>query len=209
MKTIIYVLAMLMLCSCYKKTTMRGRIVNPVTGEGISGIQIYVTKPKKCLGYDGCGSKTIFKTESNQDGYFTIEKWFLKSKTYTVSYGYSKDKYTFINQVSATGATYNKTYYEYYLIPNGELIENINNISCFDSGDILTLNYFHRTLPNRYEGFNPVIHSGCFSYFGDSNTVPMGWYVCIGTVTKNNITTPVSDSIYVTEGGNHTWNIDY
>lgn len=37
----------------------------------------------------------------------------------------------------------------------------------------------------------------------------MGWKYIEGTVTKNNITTPFIDSVYVPEGGSVVWNIEW
>ena len=212
MKTIFLFLFIIpfLLSSCYKKTTMKGRIVNPVTNLGIAGIKVYVTKPKTCLGYDGCGSKTIFETESDDEGYFTIEKRFRKSKTYTVSYGYDKTKYGLLKaQVSPAGTEYDGSNFEFYLIPNGNLIRNLNNVSCFDSNDLLTITQIYKPLPDLYGPPYIINYNGCINKTGSNNSVAMGWYVWVGTVTKNGITTPFADSIYVTEGGNHVWDINY
>lgn len=57
----------LLLSACGKKTTFKGRVYNPVTGEGISGIKVIVIKPKISLGYDGAGSKTVFETMTDEN----------------------------------------------------------------------------------------------------------------------------------------------
>lgn len=210
MKYTVLLIALFLLSNCGKKTTINGRVYNPVTNEGIAGIEVYVTRPKGGLGYDGNGTKTVYTTITDASGNFVIDERFRKSKSYTISYGYDQKKYKlFDKQNSPAGAEYDGSLIEFPLIPLGKLTENINNISCFNSSDIISLEYFHRSIPNHYEGFNPVEYTGCFSHYGDENNVPMGWYVCIGTVTKNGITTPFADSIYVTEGGDHIWDIEY
>ena len=47
MKNHLLILSFLLLLSCGKKTTMKGRIVNPVTNTGIACIKVIETKPKK------------------------------------------------------------------------------------------------------------------------------------------------------------------
>ena len=54
----------LLLSACGKKTTVKGRVYNPVTGEGI---KVIVIKPKISLGYDGAGSKTVFETMTDEN----------------------------------------------------------------------------------------------------------------------------------------------
>lgn len=204
--TILFFICLLLL-SCGKKTTMKGRIVNPVTNMGISGIKVIVTKPKKCLGYDGCGSKTIYETVSDENGYFLIEKRFRKSKSYTINYGYDKNNYTLVDaQVSPAGAEYDGSSFEFYLLPKGSLQRNIENANCFDENDLFSFQYIVRSDESLNSNGE---YNGCFSNQGSNNRVVMGWKVIKGTVTKNNITTPYADSIYVTEGGYHIWNIEY
>lgn len=204
--TLIFILA-LFFSSCGKKTEMKGRIVNPVTGEGIPNIDVYVTRPKGGLGYDGSGTKTVFSTVSDENGYFTIEKRFRKSKSYTISYGYDQKKYQlFDKQVSPAGAKYDGDYFEFSLVPIGRLLMNIQNQSCFDSNDNFSFTLYPSVETDLISSGNFI---GCYSHFGGNNDSKMGWYKIKGNVTKNGITTPFADSIYVTEGGDHIWNINY
>ncbi len=208
----------LLLLSCGKKTTMKGRIVNPVTNTGIAGIKVIVTKPKKCLGYDGCGSKTIYETVSDENGYFLIEKRFRRSKSYTIAYVFDKNKYRRLEaQVSPAGAEYDGEEFEFPLIPLGYLRPNIKNINCQNNNDELLIHRIY-LFDSRVYGTESSTYGGCYNFEfsgsidGSPNGfiyAPMGWHKAIGTVTKNNITTPYADSIYVTEGGYHVWNIEY
>lgn len=197
----------ILISSCGKKTEMKGRIVNPVTNEGISGINVYVTRPKAGIGYDGSGTKTLFKTVSDENGYFTIEERFRKSKSYTISYGYDQKKYQLYDaQVSPAGAEYDGSYFEFSLVPLGRLLINIQNQNCFDENDDFAFTWYPSLDTELISSGN---FTGCYSYFGNYNDVKMGWHKIEGFVTKNGITTPFADSIYVTEGGNHVWDIEY
>ncbi|MDD2983255.1 MAG: hypothetical protein PHQ74_07700 [Crocinitomicaceae bacterium] len=205
----IIIIVLTILFSCGKKTTMKGRIINPVTNTGIAGIKVVVTKPKKCLGYDGCGTKTIFETTSDNNGYFMIEKRFRKSKEYTIQYYFDDKKYLLVDaQVSPAGQEYNGTYFEFLLFPKGKYKRNFINIDCYDENDKLTVNryYFKQDL---YQNLSQATYLGCETVEGSIAEVPMGWYIVKGLITRNAISTPFADSIYVTEGGTHVWNIEY
>jgi hypothetical protein len=206
--TIIIILSsLLLLPSCGKKVMVKGLVYNPVTGEGIPGIDVVVTRAKFTLGYDGGGYKVIYATKTNANGNFTIEERFRRSKNYKLTYSGDPDKYYQIrSEVDDIGAHTDGAELTYPLIPRGGLAKNTVNIACFDENDQFTIDSYHRSIPD-YGG--NATYFGCFQHYGTENFVPMGWHVYIGTVTKNGITTPFADSIYVTEGGSHEWNIEY
>ena len=100
--------------------------------------------------------------------------------------------------------------YNLLLVTKGYLQMSIKNINCFDANDKLTItNAYHKSLPNLNLLIDTAIYEGCFSQTYNANLVPMGWRVWKGTVTRNGITTPFADSIYVPEGGSVQWNIEY
>jgi hypothetical protein len=102
-------------------------------------------------------------------------------------------------------------------VPFGYIKPKIDNNNCFDSNDELKIIRSHAYIPNFY-GFDYSIYSGCFHYEFTGSIdgspegyvfTPMGWHYATGSVTKNGINIPYKDSIYISAGGFHTWNIEY
>lgn len=211
------------LVSCKKKseepTTVNFYLHNPVSGEPYEGVEVIIGREK--IGApgstDGAGGKVIERTTSNADGNYSMQFRQKKSRSYALGFNFDHEKYynlTSENQnVSAGGG---KTF-DLQLIPFGFLKGIINNENCFDTNDLLSVQRFYDFNQNFY-GTEFSNYLGCYHYeFSGSIDgspqgyiyAPMGWHYLKGTVTKNNITTQIHDSIYIEEGGYHTWSIDY
>ena len=135
-KTPSLILVLLLDASCGKKTTVKGRVYNPVTGEGIPEIEVLVTKDKFSLGYDGNGVKKIYSTKTDQNGEFVIEDRFRKSKTYKLYYIIDLEKYYMIQgEAENIGADSDGMQLEYPLIPAAYIKLSFLNVNCFDGND--------------------------------------------------------------------------
>ena len=197
---IVLIFVCLLLHSCGKKTTMKGRIVNPVTNTGIASIKVIVTKPKKCLGYDGCGSKTIYETVSDENGYFLIEKRFRKSKTYTIEYKFDENKYRLFNkQVSPAGSDYNGAVFEFQLISLSYFRQKIKNINCVNNADHLELyasDDFGIWNPASVFTLNGCAESDYPGEFNGYYQIESGFKYFHWIVTKNSVVTHHYDTIF-------------
>jgi len=207
MKHLAFILCIFLLVSCGKERTVKGRVYNPVTGSGIAGIEVQVRKGKTCLSYDGCGSKLLESTTTDANGYYAM-RYRDKGGQYLL-FKHDIDDFYRMNS-NIPGISGNQEY-DLLLVTKGYLQETITNINCFDSNDELSItSMYHKSLPDlTLQAINPAIYSGCFNQTYSNSYVPMGWYVWKGTVTKNNISTPFADSIYVPEGDSVQWNIEY
>lgn len=212
MKAIPYlVIFCLLLAACKKEVTVTGRVYNPITNEGIPGIKVSLVRQKAGVpgAMEGGGSTPLISVLTDAQGYFSITEKLKKTKTYDFRFIFSEDKY-----YPVEGYPYNVSYNDDHkeinlpLVPKGKLTVNINNISCQGPGDVLQLQRAHSPLPSYYTDIVSTIN-GCAHYPGSSESVPMGWHIFKGTVTKNNVSTPYLDSVYVAPGGSSTMNINY
>ncbi|HIP35540.1 MAG TPA: carboxypeptidase regulatory-like domain-containing protein [Crocinitomix sp.] len=191
--------------SCGKKRTVHGRVYNPVTGNGIAGMGVYVMKDKTCLSYDGCADKAIESTTTDANGYYLMQ---YRDKG-GLSLLFDNDIDAFYRMNSNIPGISGNQEYDLLLVTKGYLQKTITNLSCFDANDKLTItSAYHKSIPE-LSSTTMAIYEGCMNQTYSNSYVPMGWRVWKGIVTKNSITTPFADSIYVPEGGSVQWSIEY
>jgi hypothetical protein len=197
-----------------KNVTIKGKVLNPITGEGIPNVEVELLKTT--AGLPG-GNKGIKSTYTDANGNFEISKGGLGS--YWLACRVSGDYYEIgwiengINVTSSTGnlnVKKGKTMHvDFHAVPYGKLQIKIKNQSCFDSNDELKIFRTHSIL-NFYDNVpNPAVYSGCIDQVGNMNPAPMGWYKYSGTVTKNGSTSLIKDSIFLNEGESKVWEILY
>ena len=197
--------------SCGKDHTITGRVFNPVNDEGIANIQVQIFKDKFSMpgSQDGAGRKLIETVTTNANGEYAISFNDRDSKHYSLVFNYDTEKYYDNIKTGDIGIEDNLDEYDLPLVENGFLKQIKTNQNCFDSNDVLSIIYKHYLL-NDYYFDTYGNYYGCNPTNQDKyNQVPMGWHFAIGTVTKNGISSPFKDSILVTAGGYHTWNIEY
>lgn len=210
---------LLILASCTKfgkNMTIKGRVLNPITGQGISNVPVVMYR--STLDYPS-GRKKVKETTTDSEGYFEISKASL-SKCYLVCnatevgdyypIGWEKKEDVPLFDAFTISIKKGKTMHaDYYAVPYGNLQINVNNTSCFDSNDELKI-YRTHSITGFYDNVpNPAVYTGCVNQTGNMNKAPMGWYKYSGTVTKNGIVTSKKDSIYLNEGETKVWNINY
>jgi hypothetical protein len=216
MRTLFALLIIALLASCTKfgkNVTLKGRVLNPVTGEGIPGAEVKLLKIAG--GYDS-NYKTIKSATTDATGNFELDKY-----TWTkpvarcevgelYKLGWTKDGgQTFIDNFELEVKKGKVTNADFYAVPYGNLQININNTACFDSNDELKIIRTH-SIAGFYDNVpNPAVYIGCVNQTGNMNKAPMGWYKYSGTVTKNGIAIPKKDSTYLSEGETKVWDISY
>ncbi len=196
-----------------KNVTIKGRVLNPITGEGIEGAEIWLQKTT--LGLPG-GLKTVKKVTSSADGSFELNKFGLVGYSAICVVG---DRYR-LGWTQDGGASFTGNFTldvkkgkvmhaDYYAVPYGNLQINLKNLACFDTNDELSI-YRTHSIFNFYDHVpNPAIYMGCVDQTGNMNKAPMGWYKYSGTVTKNGMILTIKDSIYLNEDETKVWNINY
>src|SRR5690554_5291626 len=209
-KLIFFFLASIVLISCNKKVTLKGRVLNPVTNQGIEGFTIAVSADTWEL---PGGAKPVGQTTSGADGSFVLE--FKRSgydfSVYKEGYyniGWYQNGEILPGQLSVKDKGKNMKA-DFYAVPYGELQINVKNINCFNQSDTLSIFRTH-SIPDYYDDVpNPAIYVGCIDNIGNMNKSPMGWYKYKGKVIRNGIETTIKDSIYLGAGETEVWNIYY
>src|SRR5690554_489731 len=209
-KLILFFLASIVLISCNKKVTLKGRVLNPVTNQGIEGFTIAVSADTWEL---PGGAKPVGQTTSGADGSFVLE--FKRSgydfSVYKEGYyniGWYQNGEILPGQLSVKDKGKNMKA-DFYAVPYGELQINVKNINCFNQSDTLSIFRTH-SIPDYYDDVpNPAIYVGCIDNIGNMNKSPMGWYKYKGKVIRNGIETTIKDSIYLGAGETEVWNIYY
>jgi len=197
-----------------KNVTIEGRVENPITGEGISGAEIWLLKTT--MGLPGA-DKEIKTAISDANGNFELNKFSFRADKirmgdahgdyYTI--GWHKD-----GEYVSTNSTLEikkgkKLYVDFHMVPYGELQIKIKNTSCFNQNDELRI-FRTSSILGYYDNVpNPAVYMGCYDFVGNLNKVPMGWYKYKGTVTKNGNEIPISDSIYLNKNETKILNIEY
>lgn len=127
-----------------KNVTVTGRVVNPITGEGISGIKLELWRDASAApGTLNSSSKIIEETISDENGYFKIDKlasrkpWLRAVMGETPYYKigwYVDNAYTGnINDLHIKKGK--KMEAEYHMVPYGYYHSHTKNISCFNEFD--------------------------------------------------------------------------
>ncbi len=193
--------------------TVKGRVMNPVTGEGIEGAEV---KLLKIVGSYDSNYKTIKSAITDASGNFELDKYTWSSPVVRCEtgdlyqLGWTKDGgQTFIDNFELEVKKGKTTNADFYVVPYGNLILNIQNVNCGGSGDTM---YFRKKWLGftDFEGSYSTPRTGCYSYTSPSAfQVPMGTYVYEMKVIRSGITSYVYGTIVVPETGVVTINIDY
>ena len=209
------ILFLLAFTSCKKKITIKGRVMNPVIGEGIAGAEV---KMERFDGYGGVSE--TFSTISSADGNFVLEKrsksgWAHLTVEINGDYfetGWTKDNgVSFVRNSEIWPRIGKKRVADYYAIPYGNLKESIKNTSCFDQNDSLVFNRDYK-FDKKKESYDhrDQVHIGCFESVDPLYLkYPMGWHYRSGYYVKNNVKTNFSDSIYINNAGFSEWIFEY
>ena len=197
-----------------KNVTIKGRVLNPITGEGIEGAEIWLQKTT--LGLPG-GLKTVKKVTSSADGSFELNKFGLVGYSAICVVG---DRYR-LGWTQDGGASFTGNFTldvkkgkvmhaDYYAVPYGNLQIHFKNISCFDSNDKVKL-YFDG---GKYDGFTfssglLIELNGCIDILDSPVKTTIGTKYFHWEVTKNNIISNYSGSIVINENQTSSLNVFY
>ncbi|AEA43806.1 hypothetical protein [Fluviicola taffensis] len=201
-------------CTKFGKTdTAKGRVLNPVTGEGISGVELKLLK--STAGLPG-GNKAVKTVTTDGDGFYEISKAGLKG--YSLSCNLPADYYPlgwFIDgelkntNTGNVGLKKGKTLHaDFYAVPYGEIKISIHNVNCQGPNDTLIYVRNYASL-NGVLVFQPFTLTGCYDNNGVFAKVPSGDYSIKWTVIRNGISNSYSHILTVSGNGQAVYNIDY
>jgi hypothetical protein len=211
-KTMAVITAIVLLSCCTKfgkNMTVKGEVLNPITGEGYSGVTVEMIQSEQSLSFNG-GYKGVTHTLTDENGNFSISAtrlapvWVqVQAEDYKLGWDY-KGQYSFMLKVNK-GKTMNL---DYHIVPYGGIKLKINNINCEGGGDTM---YFRKKWAIKSNDFDywssPRI--GCYSYDGEPFKLPMGEYIYETKVTRSGVVSYVYDTVFVPKTGVVTLQIDY
>jgi hypothetical protein len=188
-------------------------VVNPVTGQGIEGIEVQLQR--ETWGLPG-GNKAIKSTFTDANGDFEISK--LGLRTYTLRAQTGVDLYNigwFENgeNVTSTGGMLNvrsgKTMkVEYRAIKFGEIKIPIHNINCQGPDDTLIFTRKYTSFEN-ISVFQPFTLTGCYNNNGAFAKVPSGNYLIEWTVIRSGVKNEFSQNLFVPGNGQASFTLNY
>ena len=218
MKYLIIIISFIFLLSCTKSgknVTLKGRVLNPITGDGIAGAEIWLQKTAG--GYNG-GWKTVKKAVSNGDGNFVLEK--IGFAGYAAVAGAFQGEYFELGWTQDQGATYTgnfkiwtkigKTMHaDYYAVPYAHIQLKIENVNCQGPADHFVL-YAEGTEADMSVNGVMIDKMGCYQYTAPSHSkIPMGKRYYRWEVTRSGVTNTYYDTLYFAENEYKTFEINY
>jgi hypothetical protein len=173
-----------------KNITVKGRVINPITNEPISGITVFLHQNWK--------SKTIKKMATGEDGGFELSAAHIGPVWAGTDYRNYQDYYDL-------GWDYNGKYYseikvdkgktmhvDYHLVPYGNMKTPIHNVNC-----------------QGVNVFQSFTLTGCYNNNGAFASVPSGDYNIEWTVIRNGVKTKYSNVLTVPGNGQAEYTINY
>lgn len=195
-----------------KNISVRGRVYNSITNEGIPNIEIKLLKEQLSLSGGNEDVKTVY---TDAKGYYELDHasvgarfigCFLDNDQY-YRIGWTRDGEN--EGVSAVEVSKGKyTYLDYQVVPysNSKLI--INNTNCQGSSDKLVL--YQSNQIKSFDGSFAWQHNGCIYWETNGySKIPMGKVFYKWEVTKNSVTNTFYDTVFYGADEFKTYEIDY
>ena len=222
MRNLLYIIILTFLFSCTKgggNVYVEGRVYNPITGNGIKGIEIDLLRNKLggAVGAQSGGVKLCELVYTDENGHFEIKHTGGLQSYYVQALPNAEDYYG-IGWINIS--TKNKTYpigggsftvkkgknmhADFRLVPYGYLKLSLHNINCQGAADLIILERNNLTIPS-YDGYSPMNFPGCYDYdASDCAKVPSGEWQYKWTVIRNGTTT-YHDTTFLLNEGECAW----
>ena len=212
-----YSLAIFCFCACTKlgkNVTIEGRVMNPITGEGIEGIELELLRTT--TGLPG-GYKSVKSTNSNSDGSYEISKGGLAG--YWLACRVPAEYYQIgwvQNGSNVTASTGNltvkkgkKMHADYYAVPYGCALWHVKNVNCESAIDTMWYKI-------KYEYDSDFLNIWSFPYIGCSDALSsycdkmkMGKHILLLKISRPSGLVYKYDTLFVNENGVTNYNIFY
>ncbi|MBW7867653.1 MAG: carboxypeptidase regulatory-like domain-containing protein [Brumimicrobium sp.] len=218
-RTILGIILLLSLFSCTKfgkNVTVKGRVLNPITGEGISGVQIILKRNTLggAPGFQSGGSKIIKETTTDENGYYELNKLTLSGSVlmsahigdrHPIGWWKGGSYSSFQNLPIDLGKT---THADFHAVPYGKLKISLHNVNCQGVNDSLIYKRTYVSFKN-ISVFQPFILTGCYNNEGSFSKVPSGDYLIEWTAIKSGVSSYNNQVLTVHKEGQTSYNINY
>lgn len=197
-----------------KNITVQGRVLNPVTGEGIANVEIRLLKETTGSPGNSGSLKAVEVVYSDANGYYELNhtSWFTRI---VACY---PDENIYKNLGWAENGVFLDTYYEkvnlgkitsldYWAVPYGTLVLQVENINCEGASDEMRFR-FKSQFDDDYQYWSPA-YSGCYLNTFNSQKTPMGFLYFETEVTRPSGTSYIYDTVFIGATGITTAVIEY
>ena len=208
----LFILITIISCTKFgKNVTVKGRVMNPVTGEGIEGAEV---KLYKLTGFYDAKHKAIQSATTDASGYFELNKYTWSSpsarcepKDDLYKLGWTKDGgQTFIDNFELNVKKGKVINADFYAVPYGNYKLIINNINCQGSNDTIIINQTNQV--NSFLGIDWIL-TGCSGYTTAMEKAPMGTVFTHYKVIQNGISTEFDVNFEILPNQDNIQTINY
>ena len=214
MRFLLLFLVVITIISCTKfgkNVKVKGRVMNPVTGEGISGAEV---KLYKLVGFYDAKHKAIQSATTDASGYFELNKYTWSSPTARCvpkddlyKLGWTKDGgQTFIDNFELEVKKGKVINADFYAVPYGNYKIVVNNINCQGANDTVIIRRTNQV--NSFLGIDWVL-TGCGGYNSSFSQVPMGKVYTHYKVIRNGISTEYDVNFEILPNQDNIQTINY
>lgn len=216
MKNLALLIILLSFLGCTKfgkNITVKGRVLNPITGQGIEGAELNLLRGT--LELPG-GEKSVKKVFTDANGNYEISKFSLSGLSLSVgnlgdryAIGWHQDGQITVKNNNNLSVKKRKTMHaDFHAVEYGLLNFDIQNVNCEGPNDVMQFRKKYQ-FSDEFEGYSTE-RFGCYSYVSSSpGQLPVGTYIYEIKVTRSNGTTFIYDTVYVDQSGNSTIQLYY
>lgn len=194
-----------------KNITVKGCVLNPITGQGIEGVTVELLKGT--LGLPG-GLKSVKEVTTDANGNFEISKLSMRGLSLGVgnlgdryAIGWYQDGQITVKNQNPLNVDKGKTMHvDFHAVEYGNYQIQINNVNCQGPNDTIIINR-----SNQVSSFLDVdwVLTGCDGYITANQNAPMGSVYTKYTVIRNGISQVYTDTFYINPGVDNLQVINY
>jgi hypothetical protein len=209
-KFIILLIIGVFFASCKKKRTIYIAAKNAATGEGYAGLGFILSETKGYVTSTGEVQKKVYEGTLNAQGEAVFDYKLKNNRSYVLTTLVPEEELCYINNTSYTLSNLDDNYkFDFLFAGCAYLKFRYQNINCQNSNDHIIVKRY--TNLDDYSGFIiDAEYDGCNDYIMPNFTVvPMGQWIFEWEVTKNNITSNFSDTIFLNAGEQRYYEFNY
>ncbi len=196
-----------------KNITVKGKVLNPLTGEGIAGEEVWLIRTEY-FQLPG-GGKIIKKATTDANGNFELSKFTLSHPTFKVNlsgnyYGigwWKGNEYASFQELAAKIGKTMKM--EYHAVPYGQLHWHYKNVNCEGSTDTMWYQIRSQFEKNFIDIWSiPIVGCADIEYSGSDKEI-MGNHIVFLKIKRLSGTTYKYDTVFVKKEGITNFDLFY
>src|SRR5690554_1603352 len=204
MKYLIFIIVLFSFMSCKKKTMIKVHVENVATGAPYINQLIYIREDSQ---WADKPNSTVYEGYTDNNGMLFIEFKYRKDAKYSIFINLP-DNYCYIHSLSYPINQEKTNDIHFRLDACAQLKLKIDNVNCQGAGDEMVL--FQGNQVGNFDFNQPWEHDGCAFWVSNGySNVPMGEQYYRWEVTRSGNTETFYDTIYLQEGEQKLYEINY